>query len=98
MGMPTNNIEDRTMLLFNVKWSVNETFPVGVRGRIYFDNGYGASIVLHNMSYGHEDGLFELGILKDNKLNYDTRITSNVLGHLSLAQVEKTLQEIKLLK
>jgi len=48
------------------------------------DNGYGASIVQHSFSYGHEEGLWELAVLdKDGKLDYTTPITADVLGYLT---------------
>jgi len=68
-----------------------------------FKNGYGASVVQHLGSYGHEEGSWELAVLKfDNKgewvLTYDTSITTDVIGHLSTSEVEEKLKEIRGLK
>lgn len=61
-----------------------------------FPNGYGASIVCHEFSYGHQDGLFEVAVLdKDGDLCYDTPITSDVLGHLNFYQVAMILKQIE---
>lgn len=71
----------------------------GVRGRIMFDNGYGASVVSHNYSYGGNSGLYELAVLgKDGKLTYDTPITNDVVGYLSPEQVTEFLFRIQDLK
>lgn len=53
-----------------------------------FDNGYGLSVVCHSYSYGTNEELFEIAVLKftsdDNwRLCYDTPITGYVLGHQS---------------
>jgi hypothetical protein len=70
-----------------------------VRGRIMFDNGYGASVVSHNYSYGGNSGLYELAVLgKDGKLTYDTPITNDVVGCLSPEQVTEYLFRIQDLK
>jgi len=74
--------------------------------KIYkFDNGYGASVVQHSFSYGHEQGLWELAVIKfegdgmdDWSLCYSTPITSDVIGHLTLEEVEEILKKIKKLK
>lgn len=60
-----------------------------------FDNGYGASVVKHNFSYGGKKGLYELAVL-DNEggLCYDTPITEDVIGHLTMGEVDKILVEI----
>ena len=66
-----------------------------------FDNGYGASVVRNQMSYGHEGGRFELSVIKDDKLCYDTSIDGiegfSVIGWLSWDEVEFFLDRISLL-
>jgi len=68
----------------------------GVGGRIVFDNGYGASVVCHNYSYGGKQGLYELAVLdKDGNLTYETPITDNVMGYLTPEKVTEILFEIQ---
>jgi len=62
-----------------------------------FSNGYGASVVRNEMSYGHEGGYFELAVIKDDKLCYDTPITSDVIGWLTWDEVELYPGKISLL-
>lgn len=51
--------------------------------RVHFDNGYGVSIVNHQFSYGGDQGLYELAVLKGEELCYDTPITDDVIGWLT---------------
>lgn len=64
--------------------------------RVYkFNNGYGASVVCNTMSYGHSDGLFEVAVLKGEKLCYDTDICNDVVGYCDFAEVAELLERIK---
>jgi hypothetical protein len=68
----------------------------GVQATIKFDNGYGASIVRHNFSYGHEQGLYELAVLDSSgAITYDTLVTEDVLGYLSEEDVTNALKQIQ---
>ena len=68
----------------------------GVYCRIQFDNGFGASIVKHEYSYGGKDGLYEIAVLdSEGQITYDTPITNDVLGYLSEEDVERHVNEIK---
>lgn len=64
-----------------------------------FENGYGASVIKHWGSYGFEDDLFELAVIKfdgdDFKLNYETSITNDVIGYLSNNDVLRYLIKIQ---
>jgi len=60
-----------------------------------FPNGYGASVVKHDYSYGGKDGLWEMAVLKEEELCYNTHITNDVIGYLSDADVKSTLKEIE---
>jgi len=67
---------------------------------ICYDNGYCADICITNMSYGNTFGLFELAILeyKDGKIGeivYDTPITNDVLGCLSIEECKYYCNKIK---
>lgn len=60
-----------------------------------FDNGYGASVVKHDYSYGGKKGKYELAVLdKNGDLCYDTPITSDVIGYLTMSEAEKVLINI----
>ena len=68
-----------------------------------FPNGYGASVVNHDFSYGHEYGLWEVAVIvfyegtpeSDHyHLTYDTPITDDVLGNLTDDDVTEVLDLI----
>lgn len=71
----------------------------GIQYKFKAENGYGASIVRHKCSYGWERGLWELAVLsEDGELCYNTKITEDVLGHLTESEVNETLVKIYELK
>jgi len=71
----------------------------GVAAKIMFDNGYGASVIRHEHSYGGKNGLYELAVLdNEGKLTYDTPVTNDVLGYLSPKEVTDYLIQIQDLK
>ena len=73
-------------------------FDVGIQARIYFDNGYGASVIKSPHSYGGNQDLYELAVIKDDAICYDTPITDDVLGYLTEDDVTKYLRQIQELK
>jgi len=67
-----------------------------------FDNGYGISVVrfklmIGNMygSYTDNDQEWEVAVLKDDELTYDTPITDDVIGHCSRERVEELMTQIQ---
>ena len=72
----------------------------GVQYLFRFDNGYGASVVKHDGSYGHGSDLWELAVIYFEgesawHLTYSTPITNDVEGWLTDEEVRKLLQKIK---
>lgn len=65
--------------------------------KIYkFGNGYGASVVCNTMSYGGNQGLFEVAVLDlAGDIVYDTPVTNDVVGFLDFAGVADVLQQIQ---
>lgn len=71
-------------------------FHNGITSRIHFENGYGASVVKHDFSYGGKEGLYELAVLFDNEIHYDNPIaTGDVRGYLTEEEVSELLIEIQ---
>ena len=60
-----------------------------------FTNGYGANVVQDEYSKGSEDGLYELGVLKDGVLCCSTSIKTDVIGYLTADEVAAYLQRIE---
>ena len=70
----------------------------GVQHRYTFPNGYGASVIKHDYSYGGKSGLWELAVLDNmGQVDSTTQITNDVIGHLTWERVEKYLERVKLL-
>jgi hypothetical protein len=62
---------------------------------VEFENGYAASIISHDYSYGGSSGLFEVGVLHDGILVYDTPVTKDTIGWLDFAGVAAILKDIE---
>jgi len=64
---------------------------------IDYPNGYGASIISNDMILDASGGLFEVAVLVDGRISYDTPITSDVIGGLDFNGVAKVLSQIRAL-
>ena len=73
-----------------------ETIPGwgGVQHIFTFSNGYEASVVRHGGSYGSRQGLWEIAVLKDGDITYDTSVMSDVIGYVPTADIPKILDTI----
>jgi hypothetical protein len=76
----------------------------GIGARHFFDNGYGVSVVRFTTpfgsgSYGAEEGLYELAVLKgleeDWEICYDTLITDDVIGYQSVEDIDNILSQVE---
>jgi len=85
------------MKTFNDLEFIPDTF--GVKAKMFFDNGYGASIIKTKYSYGGSQGFYELAVLFGNEdeysLTYNTEVTNDVLGHLTEEDVTENLIKIQ---
>ncbi len=60
-----------------------------------FENGYGASVVRGQGTYGHQQGLFELAVMHGDGICYASPITDNVLGHLGKGEIPHFIKRIE---
>jgi len=68
----------------------------GKKTRINFENGWGASVVSHNSSYGGAEGLYELAVLFENEIHYDNPVAGgDVKGYLTEEDVTNLLTQIQ---
>ncbi len=68
----------------------------GIISRIQFDNGFGASVVKHQYSYGGDRGLYELAVFKDGHIHYDNPIANgDVIGYLKPEDVTEVMEKIQ---
>jgi hypothetical protein len=64
------------------------------RLRLTFTNGYTASIIQGPHSYGGVEGLFEVAVMHNEQLVYDTPVTDDVIGRLHSEEVPEVLMQI----
>ncbi len=65
-----------------------------VRIRHTFPNGYTASIIRHLGSYGGREGLFEVAVMYEDRLVYDTPVTDDVVPRLTPKECADVLAQI----
>lgn len=60
-----------------------------------FPNGFGASVVRNFMSRGYGAELFEVAVLRGGELWYESEITDDVIGSLTIDEVALVLADIE---
>lgn len=78
----------------SIEFFTPDVDPKGTQVKILFANGWGASIIKHKYSYGYEEGLWELAVIKNNQINYTNPLADDVLGNLSDTEVNEHLETI----
>lgn len=72
---------------------------VGIRQwLIGFKNGYEASVISGKYTYTDKEHPYELAVLKNGELCYDTPITNDVIGYLTEDEVGEILEKIEALQ
>lgn len=88
--------------LENGKWNFTRKehdISFGIQYIFEFDNGYGASVIKTEHSYGSEDDLWELAVLKNGGIDYENPVADgDVRGYLTDGEVNNLLRQIKQFK
>jgi len=71
-----------------------EKTPVGLSTRMNFKNGYGVSVITIDR-YCNKDNPFEVAILYNDSITYNTDITNDVLSDLSIEEVTKIMKKVQ---
>ncbi len=69
----------------------------GIVARMFFENGFGVSVVRHAYSYGGDKGLFELAVLDDSgEIHYDNPVANgDVIGYLRPEDVTDVMERVE---
>ena len=83
----------------NLKWEVHSAGIGGTQAKVFFENGYGASVVFGPMFYSNGQDTYELAVVKGVEgkwdLTYETPITDDVIGYLTEDEVTDKLAQIE---
>lgn len=84
-----NNAVKISNLVFEPRATVG-----GQRAIVNFDNDYQASVITGGWAYATEDAPYEIAVMCNYDLCYDTPITNDVLGYLTEEAANDILQQI----
>lgn len=66
----------------------------GIQARHDFPNGYGVSVVRGFGTYGSDQGLYELAVMYKGSICYNSPITEDVVGWLTLEQAQDLADQV----
>ncbi len=63
---------------------------------MYFDNGYGVSVITGGNAYTDEDHPYEVAVMLEGVgLTYDTPITDDVIGHCNKDNITDIMRQVQ---
>ena len=78
----------------DLKFKPKKGFKWQKQACLLFENGYEASVLFWSMFYSNGKDTYELAILHNWKLCYDTGLTDDVFGWISKDEVTELLKKI----
>lgn len=67
----------------------------GYQAVLNFENGYGVSVLFGDIYYSDGVTTYELAVLQNGHLCYDTPITSDVLGYIYQSDITAIMQTLQ---
>lgn len=74
---------------------LKERFEGHKQAFINFFNGYGASVIFGSTFRSNGIDTYEIAILHDGNVCYDSGITNDVIGHQSKTEITEILEKIQ---
>ena len=68
---------------------------MGIQARMDFGNNYGVSVVQGDNFYNNTDEEYELAVMYNGNICYNTYITDDVMGYLSKEEVTKIMGQVQ---
>lgn len=65
-----------------------------VAAKLEFENGFGVSVIQGPLFYCHGASEYEVAILRNGLLCYDSGLTEDVIGHVSRDEVEAIMRNV----
>lgn len=72
----------------------NKSNSLTKRLRIYVNKQYSLSVIQGLYTYGNDEGLYEVAVMNNDCLDYDTPITDDVIGYCTKEDVLKYLNQL----
>jgi hypothetical protein len=79
----------------DLEFEPHHLFPDAKQAVMKFDNGYGVSVLIGKCFFSNGVDTYEVGILKDDYLCYDTYITGDVLGYQDEEEVTEIMIKVQ---
>lgn len=67
------------------------------QAKLAFENGYEVSVLFGNMFYSNGIDTYEVAILLDGNLCYNTGITDDVIGYITADEVTDIMKKVQAL-
>jgi hypothetical protein len=81
--------------IYNDLKGISKVFNDNYQARMTFENGYGVSVLCGSMFYSNGVDSYELAVLYDDEINYDSGLTDDVLGYISAEEVTRVMSELQ---
>jgi len=65
------------------------------QARMDFDNNYGVSVVTGEGAYSTPDSPYELAVMLNGNITYNTHITNDVIRHLNKEGVTEIMKQVQ---
>ncbi len=75
-----------------------ETHPSGIGGtaaKMNFENGFGVSVIFGTEWYSNGIDTYEVAVLYNGSLTYNTHITDTVIGYISQDEVTEVMRKVQ---
>ena len=67
----------------------------GKQASMNFENNYGVSVIFGEIFYSNGIDTYEIGILHDGSLTYDTDITDDVIGYQTENEISEIMEKVQ---
>ena len=87
--------EMHPLLLDAKSQDTKEMFANSKHAVMEFENGYGVSVIFGDIFYSNGIDTYEVAILKNGYLCYDTYITDDILGYQDEDEVTEIMRKVQ---